>query len=491
MKETPESRKQRNAALGAGDGSEGQRLRSENARLQEEVLALNRRVAELSFRLDQAQASLRSIKESRTWKINRWYMKRIHSGPIGRLVEGLADRLKAGHWERKGAAPGADPGLDDGDRSRFQALVAAMGRRRARGVFLVTAAFRFDDSTNQRVINLAREMARAGYNVIFGVWRWPGDEFLDDLTGEVRPGIFQVPMDVVAAHGSLLSPLQGQEAYFLIEFVHPAFVELANRLKEWGFVSAYDIIDDWEEFAKAGKAPWFDPEVERNLVTGSDVVTAVSPALASKFTSIRADIHVIGNGFSRDLLGAAHENVCAGGPGAKTGIDVGYFGHLEPAWFDWDAVFALARDNDDIRVHIIGYGESERERTRMGRFGNIVYHGKVHPARLHRYVRDWDVAMIPFRNSSLSLAVDPIKLYEYLYFGLPVVTRNIALAPSFAALPFVKAVAGGESLAGAVRELAARKRDKDFSYGQMKEVVSRCSWRRRFEDLLSVVRAVE
>ena len=40
---------------------------------------------------------------------------------------------------------------------------------------------------------------------------------------------------------------------------------------------------------------------------------------------------------------------------------------------------------------------------------------------LSSYARFWDVAMIPFRGGRLTEVVDPIKLYDDLYLGLPVV----------------------------------------------------------------------
>ncbi len=34
--------------------------------------------------------------------------------------------------------------------------------------------------------------------------------------------------------------------------------------------------------------------------------------------------------------------------------------------------------------------------------------------------------MIPFKKTALSMAADPIKLYEYIYMGLPVVVTGIS-----------------------------------------------------------------
>ena len=71
--------------------------------------------------------------------------------------------------------------------------------------------------------------------------------------------------------------------------------------------------------------------------------------------------------------------------------------------------------------HIIGYGEPSGLKLPE----NVQFWGRVEHRDLPAYARFWDVAMIPFREGRLTEAVDPIKLYEYLHLGLPVVATSM------------------------------------------------------------------
>ena len=65
---------------------------------------------------------------------------------------------------------------------------------------------------------------------------------------------------------------------------------------------------------------------------------------------------------------------------------------------------------------------------------NLVHLGKVEHSQLPAYAKHWDVAMIPFKPSRLSEAVDPIKIYEYIALGLPTVVTGM---PHLASYPGV------------------------------------------------------
>ena len=95
---------------------------------------------------------------------------------------------------------------------------------------------------------------------------------------------------------------EGSDRVCLIEFPHPSIFGSLALAEGSGWVSVYDIVDDWEAFYSVGQAPWYDPAFERHLVAASDVVTAVSARLAEKHAEARkAPIPIIPNGYSPDL----------------------------------------------------------------------------------------------------------------------------------------------------------------------------------------------
>src|SRR5690606_40978526 len=102
---------------------------------------------------------------------------------------------------------------------------------------------------------------------------------------------------------------------------------------------------------------------------------------------------------------------------------------------------------------------------------NIRLVGEVPYAQLPYWLHGFDVALLPFRVIDLTMATNPVKVYEYLAAGKPVVAVDLPEMAQFDGLvrvardhdAFVAAV--GEALAspGSPAEVEARKR---FAEGQ-------------------------
>ncbi len=72
----------------------------------------------------------------------------------------------------------------------------------------------------------------------------------------------------------------------------------------------------------------------------------------------------------------------------------------------------------------------EVDATQLRVLENVHLLGEKHYRELPGYLQDFDVCLIPFRINTLTRAVDPVKLYEYLSQGKPVVaTRLPELVP--------------------------------------------------------------
>jgi hypothetical protein len=99
-----------------------------------------------------------------------------------------------------------------------------------------------------------------------------------------------------------------------------------------------------------------------------------------------------------------------------------------------------------------------------------------------QYLNQLSAAMIPFRISPLTLAVDPVKLYEYLASSLPVVSTPLPEVDRFGEVIAVASNAGDflAALDIAIHSdtAALRKRRRDLVIGE--------TWSRRARDVLAV-----
>ena len=314
---------------------------------------------------------------------------------------------------------------------------------------IMTCAFEYNELVNQRPINAAKWFSDHGYRVLYVAWQWSPDEKLLNGCCKISEGIYQVPLfEFLRWQGELVKRQGEQVGLFLLSLPADCLLDVAAQLVGRGYSVQYDIMDDWEQFFRSGQAPWYKADVEKSFVQLSDRVYAVSEALAEKFSDIRSDISVIGNGYSERVLKSENRFIAVKSDGKTSGgrLRVGYFGHLTDAWFDWDLVFALA-DDGRFDIDIIGYGMPEKIEKRVRTCSAINYIGKIQPADLHKYTATWRCAILPFKESKLSLAVDPIKIYEYIYFGLSTVVTGMPQLGGYSnthcvqARDFVKTVA--------------------------------------------------
>lgn len=304
---------------------------------------------------------------------------------------------------------------------------------------------------------------------------------------EVYPSIFQIPKDMLLDHPDIFAHVQCPRKFLFFEFPHPDFPACLVHMRSGGYKIVYEIIDEWEEFHKVGQASWFDKSVEEALVMNANYLTAVSSPLIGKFRPLRRDIHLLPNGFTPSLLGRMHRNI-ARRKAIGDEFHLGYFGYLAGAWFDWDfllKVVDLAWENGlKLFVHLIGYGEPDLQSKIAGHAGRVTFHGKVHPSELHRYAGSWDAAFIWFKNGKLSESVDPIKIYEYLFFGLPVIVKGI---PHLETHPSTQVVENERQVLDLLIQLQRNRRKRLrmdwFSNAAVSRFLAASTWEQRFRDL--------
>ncbi len=386
--------------------------------------------------LSAAREEINAIKNTRVWKLGQKYYQFRDTTALKypyRFVktirkEGLRAALRKSTDHFK--TPSKEDGINEKQinvefQHKTQSIINELNGRLLKGVFILTSAFEFDEFYNQRVINLSKYLAKNGWGVIYVAWVWHHES--EAPTKEVKKNIFQIPMNIFLESYPILKDLKYEEKYFVLEFPHPDFLMTALKLKNQQFKLVYDIIDEWEAFHDVGQAIWYEKSYEESIIINANYLTAVSKPLIDKFSYLRKDIQLVPNGFDPSFIGdyktVAQRNF------SESIINIGYFGHLTPAWFDWNflkEILVCATEKDlNLRFHLIGYGEPNINKILGKHYKNVVFHGRIHPGDLHKFVKDWDCAMIPFKFGELSKAVDPIKIYEYIYFGLPVLVKGI------------------------------------------------------------------
>lgn len=416
--------------------------RDEQARNKLELLQaqLNQQILEnerLQAQLQQVRAKLNQLEEMLRWKRYRlatklgvvaWYLRRPKDY-LCSIMTRLRNTFCQPLLERVGEQ--TEKEVIYSVEYTLRKCFTNIDYTNYQGIIVVTSPTIFDETYNQRITSISKVFSVMGFLVVYLAWRWSKKETIPSSGEFVYKNIIQLPYDYMTeCMEGFFKHFEREEIrkLFFIEFPHPEFLKAIFHAKDRGFTVIYEIIDHWGEFNKVGQAPWYQRNVEELTVLNADLITCINETLAAEFSDLRGDILIVPNALDLSIHKERIERTeKAKGKGI---INLIYWGHLTPAWFDWDLVLSVAKERKDFKFHIIGYGEPENIRNNLPE--NVVFYGKIPPRELINYVRDKDVAIIPFKRSKLASAVDPIKLYEYQYYGLPVVTTGVKVSPGFA-----------------------------------------------------------
>lgn len=344
-------------------------------------------------------------------------------------------------------------------------------------VILVYSGVKYIDSEGQRNIRLVHEALKKGIKIIFAYWRWDTNEEIE----KSMSGMLQIPIDYLYQNKSRFFQqylADHKNKAVLIEFPHPSAVEIIDIANCFEWITIYDVIDDWEEFSKKGQAVWYDKKVEIRIANMVDINIATASRLREKISEKivhKSNYYLISNGVDPNKIKKVKRDLDYDFRKGK--VQIGYFGHLTDAWFDWELVKSLAYHNRDWTFHIIGYGQPENLKLPE----NVILYGKKKPSELPKYAAFWDVAIIPFINCELTLSVNPIKIYEYLQLGLPVVTSNM---PEVKQFPYTKIAIGEEEFKNAIKDFVGMKLEEEI----VNKFILSNTWEEKLNALLKCIK---
>jgi len=102
---------------------------------------------------------------------------------------------------------------------------------------------------------------------------------------------------------------------------------------------------------------------------------------------------------------------------------IGYFGNIERR-IDFDLLHKVALKNPDMNFVFVGPTENDYIPKDFRNMFNVHFLGKVPYKDMPSVLKGFDVAVIPFKKDEVSSTIFPLKLFEYLGAGRPVVATD-------------------------------------------------------------------
>ncbi|MHB1126058.1 MAG: glycosyltransferase [Bacillota bacterium] len=262
----------------------------------------------------------------------------------------------------------------------------------------------------QRPHQLMQEFARLGVRAIFH----SGGQDVPAAAGieEVEPNLFICNNDV-----NPLARIRLEEPPVLW-ISYPPFITLIGH-----YYGEQIVVFDCVDAAEGEFAHWAAGLSQ--IVARADLVFTASDHLYRMYRDVRPGVHLCRNGVDYE-----HFAVPQPAPVDIKSLPrpvIGYHGALAP-WVDWELIAGLADTNPQLTLAMVG---PPYEMTVFPHRPNIHYLGYKPYEQLPAYLHAFDAGIIPFRVTSMTKASCPIKMYEYLAAGLPVVSSCLPEAETY------------------------------------------------------------
>lgn len=155
---------------------------------------------------------------------------------------------------------------------------------------------------------------------------------------------------------------------------------------------------------------------------------------------------------------------------------IGYFGHIEKR-IDYEMMREVAEKNKDKSFVFAGPVEKHWVPDFFFNIPNIYFIGRIPYNEMPSVLKSFDVAIIPFRKYEDSATVFPMKLFEYLGAGKPVVSTDFNPDLQYFTHDLIPYCSTAEEFSAALNE-ALNNNNEDLQKARIK-LASEHTWESR------------
>lgn len=213
----------------------------------------------------------------------------------------------------------------------------------------------------------------------------------------------------------------------LVWFFDPRLWPVARMFGN-GYRSVYDCVDYYRgdtHLSKSERAELI--RTETDAVRHASVVSVISEVLYRLVSPLRSDVLLVPQGFRYDIFRRSGRKAVSGGWPV-----VGYVGAVNDR-LDYPLITEVAMRMPDVRFAMAGpkidldapglFEAVRKKQTALFALPNVAYLGNYPKEKIPGFLKTCMLGMIPYRRTDrFNVNSFPMKLFEYFYEGLPVVS---------------------------------------------------------------------
>ncbi len=280
---------------------------------------------------------------------------------------------------------------------------------------------------------------------------------------------------------------QSLKQYDYIWITSPLLLDFISLSQLEDKIVIYDCMDDFLGFYSG--EPRLDRlrHLEVRLVTRADRVITSSEYLKNKMINfyrayLTLEPIVVNNGISPSIMKKDEKASYLRSEGNKPDLlNLMYIGTIGK-WMDFDLIVRVLDQVPESMFTLVGPVE-----TKVPSHPRIRCAGTVKHDQLPEVAQTADALVMPFVLNELVRAVDPVKMYEYIYFNKPILAIDYAEMQKFKA--FVHLYSEERDLINLVKKVRDNKIER-YSHMDAINFLQNNTWENRCQDIVRILEGV-
>ncbi|MFC1617945.1 glycosyltransferase [Patescibacteria group bacterium] len=190
----------------------------------------------------------------------------------------------------------------------------------------------------------------------------------------------------------------------------------------------FDAVDDWREHPYCKSWRMHLDKSYQAIDKNSNSIFTVSKAVQKLFPT-NPNVHWVPNGIDFDHYQKTGSNLTDKLGKIKKPV-IGYLGIIESR-LDFTLLEKIATKFPQASLVLAGPVWKHADVKRLQAKPNVFFPGPISYNDLPELYNFFDIGIIPHKITSFTKSMNPLKMYEYLACGLPVVTTPVAGVESF------------------------------------------------------------
>jgi glycosyltransferase involved in cell wall biosynthesis len=229
---------------------------------------------------------------------------------------------------------------------------------------------------------------------------------------------------------------------------------------------------------------------EERFAVRADLVLASAPALAARMRTLNDNVLDAPNvadtaAFATALQPGPVDPAIAALPHPR----IVFTGAVVATKLDVELIVDVARARPDWSFALVGptgMGDPSTDVSALRNVSNIHLLGGRHHTELPAVLRGADAGIIPYASNQLTASIFPMKVYEYLAAGLPVVATEL---PALAGVEEIATASDALSFAAALDTALAHTTDAERA--ERSQAAAAHSWDTRLAQIATAIAALE